>query len=67
GCLKKEQMVVSAIASTPHLWDVAVAYPVTPHLIVRGKIANLFNKDYETGYGYQAAGREYILSGSYTF
>ncbi|EKH8090611.1 TonB-dependent vitamin B12 receptor BtuB [Escherichia coli] len=49
------------------LWDVAVAYPVTPHLIVRGKIANLFNKDYETGYGYQAAGREYILSGSYTF
>ncbi|MFK3751812.1 hypothetical protein, partial [Escherichia coli] len=26
-----------------------------------------FNKDYETGYGYQAAGREYILSGSYTF
>ncbi len=47
--------------------DVAVAYPVTPHLIVRGKIANLFNKDYETGYGYQAAGREYILSGSYTF
>ncbi|WP_224253944.1 hypothetical protein, partial [Klebsiella grimontii] len=31
------------------------------------KIANLFDKDYETAYGYQTAGREYYLSGSYTF
>jgi vitamin B12 transporter len=36
-------------------------------LTVRGKIANLFDKDYETVYGYQTAGREYTLSGSYTF
>lgn len=49
------------------LWDVAVSYPVTSHLKVRGKIANLFDKDYETVYGYQTAGREYTLSGSYTF
>ncbi|EOI3557221.1 TonB-dependent vitamin B12 receptor BtuB [Cronobacter dublinensis] len=49
------------------LWDVAVSYPVTSHLTVRGKIANLFDKDYETVYGYQTAGREYNLSGSYTF
>ncbi len=28
------------------LWDLAVAYPVTYHLTVRGKIANLFDKDY---------------------
>ena len=48
------------------LWDLAVAYPVTSHLTVRGKIANLFDKDYETVYGYQTAGREYTLSGSYT-
>ncbi|XPE36738.1 hypothetical protein ACNKHN_22835 [Shigella flexneri] len=26
---------------------------------MRGKIANLFDKDYETVYGYQTAGREY--------
>ncbi|HHU9581767.1 TPA: hypothetical protein ACUKOW_004929, partial [Escherichia coli] len=39
----------------------------TSHLTVRGKIANLFDKDYETVYGYQTAGREYTLSGSYTF
>lgn len=49
------------------LWDVALSYPVTSHLTVRGKIANLFDKDYETVYGYQTAGREYTLSGSYTF
>ncbi|MCI1034622.1 TonB-dependent vitamin B12 receptor BtuB [Raoultella terrigena] len=49
------------------LWDIGLSYPVTSHLTVRGKIANLFDKDYETVYGYQTAGREYTLSGSYTF
>ncbi|EAT1594321.1 vitamin B12/cobalamin outer membrane transporter [Salmonella enterica] len=49
------------------LWDIGVSYPVTSHLTVRGKIANLFDKDYETVYGYQTAGQEYTLSGSYTF
>lgn len=49
------------------LWDASVSYPVTSQLTVRGKIANLFDKDYETVYGYQTAGREYTLSGSYTF
>ncbi|ECE3380431.1 TonB-dependent vitamin B12 receptor BtuB [Salmonella enterica] len=37
------------------LWDIGVSYPVTSHLTVRGKIANLFDKDYETVYGYQTA------------
>lgn len=49
------------------LWDVALSYPVTSQLTVRGRIANLFDKDYETVYGYHTAGREYYLSGSYTF
>ncbi len=49
------------------LWDISLSYPVTSHLTVRGKIANMFDKDYETVYGYQTAGREYTLSGSYTF
>jgi len=44
-----------------------VSYPITSQLTVRGKIANLFDKDYETVYGYATAGREYTLSGSYTF
>ncbi len=47
--------------------DFSASYPVTSHLTVRGKVANLFDKDYETAYGYQTAGREYTLSGSYTF
>ncbi|MDY4382686.1 TonB-dependent vitamin B12 receptor BtuB [Pectobacterium brasiliense] len=49
------------------LWDFAASYPVTSHLTVRGRIANLFDKDYETAYGYRTAGREYYLTGSYTF
>lgn len=49
------------------LWDLAVSYPVTSQLTVRGRIANLFDKDYETVYGYQTPGRDYYLSGSYTF
>ena len=49
------------------VWDIGLSYPMTSHLTVRGKIANLFDKDYETAYGYQTAGREYSLSGSYTF
>lgn len=49
------------------LWDLAASYPVTSHLTVRGRIANLFDKDYETVYGYETPGREYYLTGSYTF
>ncbi|MDY4372268.1 TonB-dependent vitamin B12 receptor BtuB [Pectobacterium carotovorum] len=47
--------------------DLAASYPITSHLTVRGRIANLFDKDYETAYGYRTAGREYYLTGSYTF
>ncbi|MBO2029028.1 TonB-dependent receptor [Klebsiella pneumoniae] len=43
------------------LWDVGLSYPVTSHLTVRGKIANLFDKDYETVYGYQSAGRNTLV------
>ncbi|MEH2922214.1 TonB-dependent vitamin B12 receptor BtuB [Samsonia erythrinae] len=48
-------------------WELAASYPITSHLTVRGRIANLFDKDYETAYGYRTAGREYYLTGSYTF
>lgn len=49
------------------LVDLSASYPVTSHLTVRGRIANLFDKDYETVYGYDTPGREYYLTGSYTF
>ncbi|MBP9642948.1 TonB-dependent vitamin B12 receptor BtuB [Budvicia aquatica] len=47
--------------------DVSAGYPVTEHLTVRGRVANLFDKDYQTAYKYQTAGREYYLTASYTF
>nr|WP_314267900.1 TonB-dependent vitamin B12 receptor BtuB [uncultured Moellerella sp.] len=49
------------------LWDATAAYPVTDHLTIRGRIANLFDKDYETAYGYRTPGREYFVTGSYNF
>lgn len=49
------------------LWDIAASYPLTTHLTVRGRIANLFDKEYETAYGYQTAGREFYLTGTYSF
>ncbi len=49
------------------LWDLAASYPLTPHLTVRGRIANMFDKEYETAYGYHTAGQEYYLSGIYSF
>jgi vitamin B12 transporter len=49
------------------IWDLAVSYPVTSQLTVRGRIANLFDKDYETAYGYPTPGTEYYLSASYSF
>ena len=30
------------------LWDLTASYPNTSHLSIRGRIANLFDKDYET-------------------
>ncbi|WP_193016598.1 TonB-dependent vitamin B12 receptor BtuB [Proteus sp. FME41] len=49
------------------IWDLTASYPVTSHLSIRGRIANLFDKDYETAYGYRTPGREYFLTGSYNF
>ncbi|WP_434526195.1 TonB-dependent vitamin B12 receptor BtuB [Photorhabdus asymbiotica] len=49
------------------LWDLTVSYPVTSSLTIRGRIANLLDKDYETVYGYRIPGREYYFTGSYNF
>ncbi|MBI6547971.1 TonB-dependent vitamin B12 receptor BtuB [Xenorhabdus lircayensis] len=49
------------------LWDINVSYPITNHLTIRARIANLFDKNYETAYGYRTPGREYYLTGSYNF
>ncbi|HCM63269.1 MAG TPA: vitamin B12/cobalamin outer membrane transporter [Morganella sp. (in: Bacteria)] len=49
------------------LFDITAAYPISDHLTIRGKVANLLDKNYETAYGYRTAGREYFLTGSYNF
>lgn len=47
--------------------DISAAYPITENFTVRGKVTNLFDKEYETVYGYETAEREYYLTASYTF
>ncbi|WP_340613745.1 TonB-dependent vitamin B12 receptor BtuB [Xenorhabdus thailandensis] len=54
------------LASTS-LWDISASYPITDHLTIRARIANLFDKNYETAYGYRTPGREFYLTGSYNF
>lgn len=49
------------------LWDIAASYPLTTRLTVRGRLANVFDKNYETAYGDQTAGREFYLTGTYAF
>ncbi|MGL5990873.1 MAG: TonB-dependent vitamin B12 receptor [Plesiomonas sp.] len=49
------------------LWDLAASYPITQSFTARGRIANLFDKKYETAYGYPAAERAYYLTLSYDF
>lgn len=49
------------------IWDLTASYPITSQFSIRGRIANLFDKDYETAYGYRTPGREYFLTGSYNF
>ncbi|OTA14833.1 hypothetical protein Xvie_03387 [Xenorhabdus vietnamensis] len=49
------------------IWHINASYPITDHLTIRARIANLFDKNYETAYGYRTPGREYYLTGSYNF
>ncbi|WP_298721826.1 TonB-dependent receptor [uncultured Oceanisphaera sp.] len=49
------------------LWDLALVQHLTPNLELRGRIANLFDKEYELASGYPAAERAYYLNASYRF
>ncbi|MGL4858534.1 MAG: TonB-dependent receptor domain-containing protein [Enterobacteriaceae bacterium] len=49
------------------VWDITVAYPIISSLTVRGRVSNLFDKNYETVYGYHTAGREFFLETAYKF
>lgn len=62
-----ESPVKSVSLGGVSLWDITASYPITSQFSIRGRIANLFDKDYETAYGYRTPGREYFLTGSYNF
>ncbi|GLT20316.1 vitamin B12 transporter BtuB [Vibrio zhanjiangensis] len=47
------------------LVDFSAHYYITDNLIVRGKIANLFDENYETSYGYNTQERSYFVALNY--
>ncbi len=47
------------------LWDVSAGYHLLPQLRLGGRIDNLFDKDYQTAYGYETPGRSYYLNFAY--
>lgn len=49
------------------LVDFSTHYYITDNLIARGKIANLFDEDYETSYGYNTQERSYYAGLNYKF
>ncbi|MEZ8291645.1 TonB-dependent receptor domain-containing protein [Vibrio sp. 10N.237.312.B06] len=49
------------------LVDFATHYYVTDNFIVRGKVVNLFDEDYETAYGYNTQERSYYVGLNYKF
>lgn len=49
------------------LVNTSINYYVSDHVMLSGKIANVFDKNYETASGYPAAGREYYMNASYQF
>ncbi|MBY8301165.1 TonB-dependent receptor [Vibrio fluvialis] len=50
-----------------NLWDVSVGYWVSDAFVVRTRVENLFNEQYETAVGYRAPERAYYLNASYQF
>lgn len=49
------------------LWTVTASYQATDHLTVKGKVDNVFDKEYETAGGYPAAERAYFMTLDYQY
>ncbi|ENQ5773026.1 TonB-dependent receptor [Vibrio fluvialis] len=50
-----------------NLWDVSVGYWVSDAFVVRTRVENLFNEQYETAVGYRSPERAYYLNAIYQF
>ncbi|MPS33236.1 MULTISPECIES: TonB-dependent receptor domain-containing protein [unclassified Salinivibrio] len=49
------------------LWTVTASYRATENLTVKGKVDNVFDKEYETAGGYPAAERAYFMTLDYQY
>jgi vitamin B12 transporter len=53
--------------SATNLWDLSISYWASSEFVVRGRVENLFNEQYETASSYKAPERAYYLNTSYLF
>lgn len=49
------------------IWNLGARYPLTEQLTLNGKINNLFDKDYQVAYGYDAPDMEFYVGADYSF
>ncbi|WP_070962940.1 TonB-dependent receptor domain-containing protein [Vibrio sonorensis] len=62
-----ETYVADNILPSVSLWDFALGYWVTPEFVVRGRVENLTDENYETAKTYTAPSRRYYLNLTYQF
>lgn len=65
--LPKAEATADDYLPSTNLWDVSVGYWVSDTFIVRTRVENLFNEQYETAGGYRSPERAYYLNASYQF
>ena len=53
--------------SSYSLWNLSAQYRITTQFTLSGRIDNVFDKEYETAFGYPAAERGYYLNATYEF
>ena len=49
------------------IWNIGARYPLTDNLTLNGKINNLFDKDYQVVYDYDAPDMEFYVGADYRF
>ncbi|WP_107851144.1 TonB-dependent receptor domain-containing protein [Oceanimonas marisflavi] len=49
------------------IWNIGARYPLTSNLTLNGKINNLFDKDYQVAYSYDAPDMEFYVGADYRF
>ncbi|AEY00450.1 vitamin B12 transporter btuB precursor [Oceanimonas sp. GK1] len=49
------------------IWNIGARYPLTQNLTLNGKVNNLFDKDYQVAYGYDAPDMEFYVGADYRF